>query len=137
MNRKILIPALALAIALLSGCAASSGDGAEASRLFGQKVLFTRTASDEEAFAGRMEEAGEKIWSMDEAVPLAALEEEREEGWLLVRYTVVDGEAKPLWFRVWTGERWSGASRVCEGERWRLPAGAREMPEAQMVRPFD
>lgn len=136
MNRKILIPALALAIALLSGCAASSGGGAEASRLFGQNILFIRAVSDEEAFAGIMEEAGMEV-IMDEAVPLVGLEEEREEGWLLVRYTAVDGEARPLWFHVWTGESWSGASGVCEGECWRLPAGALEMPEAQMVRPLD
>ncbi|MBD5148924.1 MAG: hypothetical protein HDT18_00765 [Oscillibacter sp.] len=98
--------------------------------------MFTRTASDEEAFAGIMEEAGLEV-IVDEAVPLAGLEEDREEGWLLVRYTAVDDAAKPLWFHVWTGESWSGASSVCEGECWRLPEGALEMHEAQMVRPLD
>ena len=136
MNRKILIPALALAIALLSGCAASGGGGAEASRLFGQNILFIRAVSDEEAFAGLMEETGKEI-IVDEAVSPAGLQGDQEEGWLLVRYTAVNGEARPLWFHVWTGESWSGASNVCEGEYWRLPTGALEMPEAQMVRPLD
>ena len=136
MNRKILIPALALAIVLLSGCAASSEGSAEASRLFGQNILFIRTASDEEAFGGIMEEAGGEF-VMDEAVPLAGPQEDQEEGWLLVCYSLAGGETKPLWFHTWTGDGWSGASSVCEGGCWRLPAGALEMLEAQMVRPLD
>lgn len=135
MNRKILIPALALAIVLLSGCGASSGGTAEASRLFGRNILFTRAASDEEVFAGIMKEAGEEF-VMGEAVPLASPQEDREEGWLLVCYSVVNGETKPMWFHVWNGESWSGASGVGEEACWPLSAGAPEMSETQTVRPL-
>ena len=103
MSRKLLIPALLLALTMLCGCGRSGSDGG----VYGRNILFTRTASDEEAFRDILEQDGEGVYIHDDAVPLAGLPASVEpvEGWILMRYAQgEDGAVEPLWYRVWTEE---------------------------------
>lgn len=103
MSRKLLIPALLLALTMLCACGHSGSDGG----VYGRNMFFTRTATDEEAFRDVLEQDGGEVYIHDDAVPLAGLpaSEEPEEGWILMRYARNgDGEAEPMWYRVWTGE---------------------------------
>lgn len=147
-KRRILTLALAvvLAAAVLSGCGGSGGEAG----IFGWRIFFTRTASDEEAFSHVMESyESEEIVLDDASVPLAGLPgqvsdgqvsdglEPAEEGWLLVRYArAADGTAVPLWYRFWTsGNCWSQENIPCEGVTWRpvVSVGAESKPEAKPV----
>ena len=120
-GKRLLLPALALALSLLCGCGAfSQGEP------FGRNIFFTRTATDEEAFSLVLDQEteGEDLDIPDENVPLSSLpvktEETLEEGWLLVRYTKdADGVVEPQWYRVWTEEDcWSEDVLPYNGGEW-------------------
>lgn len=119
MKRKLIILGLALALVMsLSGCGVSGGDDGE--MLFGRNILYTRAATDDEAFSQSAED--EDVVLRDESVPLSGLptESEAEEGWILVRYAEdEDGSASPLWYRIWTADgRWSDTSVPFDGADW-------------------
>ena len=133
MKRKIM--SLTLALSLVFTLCACSGDADGDATLFGRGILYTRTASDEEAFSHLREtQAEEELDLEDEAVPLSGLPVDAEpeqasekvwaaessEGWMLVRYaTNENGEAEPMWYRVWTEENgWSGENLLCECQDW-------------------
>ena len=89
--------------------------------LFGRNILYTRAATDDEAFSQSMED--EDVVLYEESVPLSALPTESdalEEGWILVRYAEDgNGDVSPLWYRFWTAEGcWSDTSVPYEGTDW-------------------
>ncbi len=130
MSRKLMIPALLLALCLLCACGSSGADGG----VYGRNFLFTRTATDEEAFRDVLGQDGEEVYIHDDAVPLAGLPASVEpaEGWILMRYAQNEaGEVEPLWYRVWTEEGcWSQESMPYTGSDWHpeLPAGPEVRP---------
>ena len=104
MKRKLIIPALLLLVlCMLSACGSKNADGG----VYGRNFLFTRAASDEEAFRDLPARSGEEVYIHDDAVPLAGLpvSVEPTEGWILMRYAQNEtGIVEPLWYRVWTEE---------------------------------
>ena len=131
MSRRLLIPALLLALCTLCACGASDEDGG----VHGRNFLFTRTASDEEVFREVLGQDGEDVYIHDDAVPLAGLPASvgPAEGWILMRYARnEDGVVEPLWYRVWTEEGcWSQQVMPYTGSGWHP-----ELPTEPEVRPL-
>ena len=121
MSRKLMIPALLLALVMLCACGSSGSEGG----VYGRNMFFTRAASDEEAFRDIPED---EVYIHDDAVPLTGLPAStgQREGWILLRYAENDdGAAEPLWYRVWTAAgSWSQEIFPYEGSGWHptLPA---------------